>query len=195
MGLEVAGAVDEPEAWPVQRLASPWASPVNRAFFKHRCVPCTVQDTDRVGTMDHGDSVLKVFKAGRSGWRKWNRGKWESETTCRIRGPDGATQGSSARAGGSAGGGRWRAGVWLCCQVFPAPRPQHHAIWSSCHRRHLELIKRLAPPPSQETQGYQKGTPSQTVAVGWGVQRGPISQPVPVKTRGGDREAKLFIKL
>ena len=51
----------------------------------------------------------------------------------------------------------------------------------------------------RETQGSRKGPwpaqPPSTDSGAGGAQGGPISQPVPVKIRGGDREAKPFIKL
>lgn len=48
-----------------------------------------------------------------------------------------AARGSSARGrwlweGAPWGGRQVEAGVWLCCQVFPAPCPRHHPVWSSC---------------------------------------------------------------
>lgn len=112
-----------------------------------------------------------------------------------------ATRGSSARGrwwwgGGSVvGGGRWRlaSGSVARCFLLPGPTPPRLVFL----RGRETTGAHKAPDSPARPQGDWLPGPLHTDCRGraGGAQSGPISQPVPVKTEGGDREAKPFIKL
>lgn len=162
----------------------PWASPATlagRALVQHRRAPCAVWGVG-VSAWETGFEVLT--EDGADGAERPGKPK---SLTCGTRGPDGSRAGSAA-SGGAAGRRQVEAGVWLCRQVFPAPRPQHRPIWSSGCRKATG-----SPAPPQGKRGHHRDC--RLWGSRWGVQRGPISQPIPVKIRGGDGEVKLFINL
>lgn len=118
----------------------PWASPATlagRALVQHHRAPCAVWGVG-VSAWETGCEVLTEDEA--DGAERPGKPK---SLTCGTRGPDGSRAGSAA-SGGAAGRRQVEAGVWLCRQVFPAPRPQHRPIWSSGCRKATGFP---APPP------------------------------------------------
>lgn len=93
------------------------------------------------------------------------------------------------------GGGRWRlaSGSVARCFLLPGPTPPRLVF---LHGRETTGAHKAPDSPARPQGDWLPG-PLHTDCRGraGGAQSGPISQPVPVKTEGGDREAKPFIKL
>lgn len=161
----------------------PWASPATlagRALVQHRRAPCAVWGVG-VSAWETGFEVLT--EDGADGAERPGKPK---SLTCGTRGPDGSRAGSAA-SGGAAGRRQVEAGVWLCRQVFPAPRPQHRPIWSSgC----CKATGSPALPPGEA--GPSPGL--QTLGVTVGCTEGPHLTAYPCKNQGWGRGSEAVYK-